>query len=292
MQPTHEDIQSAAPANPHYTWVAGITLVAIGILLFADQYLKTGWLPLTVVPVLGIFLLYRGIADRRIGPVIPGALMTSLGAGGFLAVSQLFDLPLVARVGVLLGMFALGWAAISLLELVIDRRILWWPLVPGGVVGGLALALVSAPLRITDFVFYPFLGLGLAFLAWGVGTRLIGLIIPGALLVGIGPGIALAWGDAISGAGRLPAGAGLSQTGVMLVFFALGWVLITVLSRLVIHKFIWWPLIPGGILAMTGWGLYIGGNPRNALNFISNTGSVGLILLGVYLLIWRSGINK
>ena len=289
---TQEDLRPAAPANPHYTWVAGIAMVAIGILLFVDQYLQTGWLPLVVLPVVGLFLLGRGILDRRVGPVIPGAILASLGVGGFLALNPLFSLTLVGRVGVLLGAFALGWGAITFLGIIIDRQVIWWPLVPGSVLGGLAICLLSSPLRITDFALYPLVGLGLAFLAWGLGTRLIGLIIPGALLVGIGPGIALAWGDAIARASRLTTGTGLAQTGVMLVCFALGWVLITVFSRFVTHKFIWWPLIPGGILAMTGWGLYIGGNPRNAFNFISNTGSVGLIILGIYLLIWRSSLNK
>jgi len=44
----------------------------------------------------------------------------------------------------------------------------------------------------------------------------------------------------------------------MLVGFALGWLLITILSRTITSKFIWWPLIPGGVLAMVGWGIYCG----------------------------------
>jgi hypothetical protein len=289
---SNEDLHTAAHANPPYTWLAGATLIAIGILLFADQYLKTGWLPVVAAPVVGMFLLYRGIMDRKMGPVIPGILFTSLGLGGLLTISLFFNLPLAGKVGLLLAAFALGWYAITGVGLVLSRRVIWWPLIPGGVLGGLAVSLLASPLRITDFVLYPLLGLGLAFLAWGLGARLIGLIIPGALLASIGPGMALAWGDALANRDRLPVSASLTQTGVMLVCFALGWALITVFSRFVTHKFIWWPLIPAGILAMTGWGLYIGGNPRNALNFISNTGSLGLILLGVYLLIWRSALHK
>jgi len=84
----------------------------------------------------------------------------------------------------------------------------------------------------------------------------------------------------------------LSRTGIMLVAFALGWGLITVFSRVIKSAFVWWPLIPGGILAMVGWGLYIGGNPENALSFIGNTGSIGLIIFGVYLLLLRRGIQR
>ena len=289
---SNEDLQPTDHAKSPYTWWAGIALIAVGILLFADQYLKTGWLPVAAAPVAGLVLLYRGFMDRKMGPVIPGILFTSLGIGGLLTISSLFNLTLAGKAGLLLAAFALGWYAITGLGLILCRRVIWWPLIPGGVLGGLAVSLLASPLRLTDFVLYPLLGLGLAFLAWGLGARLIGLIIPGSLLASIGPGVALAWGDALANRNRLPVSVSLAQTGVMLVCFALGWALITVFSRFVTHKFIWWPLIPGGILAMTGWGLYIGGNPRNALNFISNTGSLGLILLGVYLLIWRSALHK
>jgi len=95
----------------------------------------------------------------------------------------------------------------------------------------------------------------------------------------------LAWGT-----GMAPNA--LSQTGLMLVCIAFGWIMITVFSRKVTDQFIWWPLIPGGIIAMTGWGLYIGGNPGEAASFIGNTGSVGLIVLGMYLLLLRRGIKK
>jgi hypothetical protein len=43
---------------------------------------------------------------------------------------------------------------------------------------------------------------------------------------------------------------------------------------------------------MVGWGLYIGGNPGNALSFIGNTGSIGLIVFGIYLLLMRRGFHQ
>jgi hypothetical protein len=78
----------------------------------------------------------------------------------------------------------------------------------------------------------------------------------------------------------------------MLTIFASGWFLITIIQRLIKPKLMWWPLIPGGVLAMTGWGLYIGGNPINALGFLGNTGSIAIVLLGLYLLLLRSGMQK
>jgi hypothetical protein len=129
------------------------------------------------------------------------------------------------------------------------------------------------------------LGIALPLIAWGLGAKLVGLIIPGSLLVGAGPGIYMAWG-----VNSEPNG--LVQTGVMLVWFAFGWLLITVLSRVIVSRFAWWPLIPGGILAVVGCGLYIGGDPDNALGFIGNTGSIGLMIFGLYLLLMRKGIHR
>ena len=48
---SNEDLQPTDHAKSPYTWWAGIALIAVGILLFADQYLKTGWLAVVAAPV-------------------------------------------------------------------------------------------------------------------------------------------------------------------------------------------------------------------------------------------------
>jgi hypothetical protein len=126
--------------------------------------------------------------------------------------------------------------------------------------------------------------LGLSLLIWGMAEKLFGLIISGSILLGIGPGIYFGWRDVED----INA---LAQTGVMLVFFAFGWFLITVLARRIYGKFIWWPLIPGGILAVAGWGLFIGGDPSNALGFIGNTGTIAILVFGLYLVLMRKGMR-
>jgi hypothetical protein len=161
----------------------------------------------------------------------------------------------------------------------------WWALVPGGVLVGAGLALSGSPLEVVDFVLYILCGLGLGLLIWGMAAKLFGLIISGSLLLGIGPGIYFGWRDLVD----INV---LAQTGVMLVFFAFGWGLITVLARRIYGKFIWWPLIPGGILAVAGWGLFIGGDPGNALGFIGNTGTIGILVFGLYLILMRKGIHN
>ena len=156
----------------------------------------------------------------------------------------------------------------------------------GWILTGFILAGISGALFL---VFQPFIKLqnsllisfGLAFfsLSW------LGIQMAGLLVSTIGIGIFNGWNTV----GDIN---GLRDTGNMLVWFSLGWILITVDSKIFKKRFIWWPLIPGGILAMVGSGLYIGGNPENAAAFLQNTGSIGLILLGMYLILLKFGLKK
>jgi len=154
-----------------------------------------------------------------------------------------------------------------------------------GIILSIGLTFLFTKVRLADFVLWVGTGTGLVLLIWGIYWRLFGLIIPGSLLVASGPGIYMAWG-------RASEMNSLARTGVMLVIFSIGWFLIILFSRVTTSNFIWWPLIPGGILAVVGWGLYIGGDPGNAATFIANTGSIGLIIFGIYLLLLRKGIHR
>jgi hypothetical protein len=279
-----EKINPMISARHDYTWGIGAALIAMGIILLVDQYLKTGWLTQLILPVSGFVFLGWGIHTRRLGLVIAGSILAGLGLGGFLAFSRFFAFSTNTRVGILLAAFALGWVLITVFNVMLMERMAWWPLIPASILVSIGICFLI-PWQPLAFFFYPLVGLGMVFLAWGLVERLIGLVIPGSLLLGIGPGIYFAW--------TLPfSGNGLTQAGVMLVCFAMGWGFITLFSRVIIPRFIWWPLIPGGILAMTGWGLYIGGSPQHALSFIGNTTSVSLILFGLYLMLWRTGFRK
>ena len=122
--------------------------------------------------------------------------------------------------------------------------------------------------------------LGLIFLLWGAATRNVGPLIPGGILSGIGTGVFL-----IEGPLQLlqdePSG------GVFLLSFGVGWVLITLLSALFTDETHRWPLIPGGILALIGGSLLVGGV---ALDAVSSAGEilnrlwpVALVAFGLYL---------
>ncbi len=280
-----EEKRAAIKPIRHYGSTGGIVLIVFGLIILLDQYLKTGWLTLVVFPAAGLILLVLGLLYHRMGLAIPGSIIAGLGVGGFFYYSHLVNLALQNRIGFLLLAFSLGWISIAFLNGIMNGKIAWWALLCGGIFGSLGACFLFTALRLVDFVLYLSLGLGLAFLAWGMAEKLFGLVIPGCLVLGAGSGVYLAWGYSLEVNE-------LAKTGLMLVCFALAWLLITICSKVISDKFVWWPLIPGGVIAMVGWGLYIGGNPANAVNFIGNTTSIGLILFGLYLLLLRRGIHR
>jgi hypothetical protein len=232
-----------------------------------------------------MMLLTLGYRLNRMSMIIPGSILGGLGIGLFYLYSGRQPSGIQLQISILLLSFGASWALITLMSSRVAAKTAWWALIPAAVFmsAGCAL-LVSTPDPIILSLFI-LTSLGTAFLIWGVSAHLFGLIIPGCLLASLGPGIYLSWG-------RSAEPSALSQTGVLLVSFALGWGLITLFSRTISPHFLWWPLIPAGVLAVIGWGLYIGGNPGNAVNFLSNTGSLGLVIFGLYLLLWQKNLRK
>ena len=270
--------------NRKAVFLVGISLIIIGIILLSMQSIIDGWKIVILLPILGVIFILGGINYRKFGLLLTGTILSGLGFGLALFFTDLLTLGINSKVGVVILSFGLGWCVLPILSTVIFKNNVWWPFLPGGILLATGSCFVFSQTRFIDFVFYVVTGTGLTFLVIGLFKRWIGFIIPGCLLIGIGPGIYIPWNNTL-------ADNGLAQTGIMLVWFALGFGLIVLFSRVMLWKFTWWPLIPGGVLAMVGWGLYIGGNPNNALNFIGNTGSIGLIILGVYLLLLRQGFD-
>jgi len=265
--------------------VAGVAFVLIGLSIFLDPYLHTAWLALIILAMVGAVILIQGIKLKKLGMLLTGGIALCVGVSGYVAFNILTGSLLVQRIG--LGVLAcgLGWGMITFFTRLFTTNTSWWALVPASIFAATGACLMFSALRVVDFVLYISICLGLAFLMWSVAQRLFGLAIPGSLLIGIGLGVFLGWRN-------LENINGLAQTGMMLVWFGFSWGLIIIFGRLITEQFIWWPLIPGGVLAVVGWGLYIGGNPSSALSFIGNTGSLGLIIVGAYLLLLRRGLRK
>jgi hypothetical protein len=145
-------------------------------------------------------------------------------------------------------------------------------------IGVLVLVVQFADSEALGLLFLP--GLGLIFLIWGMAVRSVGLLIPGGILGGIGLGVYLM-------AGPLSGLEGEAEGAVFFLSFAGGWVLITLLSGLVCREAHWWPLIPGGIMALIGGALLAGGPALTALNWAGKSWPLIPIGFGLYLLLRR-----
>ncbi|MGD0173915.1 MAG: hypothetical protein ABSC61_05710 [Anaerolineales bacterium] len=155
-----------------------------------------------------------------------------------------------------------------------------------GLGGGIALVLIGTALLMNqwmDIGSYLVLLVGAGFLVWGALSRTGGLIIPGGVLTGIGLGILVyeeRWSIPVA-----------NPNGLFLICFALGWFLIPLLTGLFTSCTQWWPIVPGGIMAILGAAVLWRGDPRVWQDYSGCIVSLILILLGVHLIVRRGRPN-
>ena len=155
-----------------------------------------------------------------------------------------------------------------------------------GLGGGIALILIGIALLLNQWLnigSYLVLLIGVGFLVWGAFSRKGGLIIPGGVLSGIGLGILV-----YEGPWSIPMA---NPNGLFLLCFALGWFLITLLTGLFTCRTQWWPIIPGGIMAILGATVLLRGDPQVWQDYSGWIVSLILILLGVHLIVRRTRPN-
>lgn len=269
----------------HFAPAIGVSLVIGGLLLFIDQKIQTHWIPISIPVIIGIITLVFGLISRKKGWIIAGLNIIGISGTFFLVFQTFYIADSIKLLALGLILFSLCWVGLFALIAGIFKRYYWWSFFIIFISLAVAISFLISKNVFLVYILSVGIAVGLAFLVWGTARNQLGLFIPGLLLITIGIGVFNGWSTVADVNG-------LRDTGIMLVWFSLGWILITVFSRIFYRRFIWWPLIPGGILAMVGSGLYIGGNPSNALGFLQNTGSIGLVLLGIYLILLKFGLNK
>ncbi len=127
----------------HSRWIAGLALIAIGLLVLVEQYVESEWLRLFFLPALGAIFLLWGSITRSIGLLIPGGILGGIGLGVVLNAGPLESLGGDAEGGVFLLSFALGWGLITLLSALVTQETHWWPLIPGGIMAAIGGALLA-----------------------------------------------------------------------------------------------------------------------------------------------------
>lgn len=121
-------------------------------------------------------------------------------------------------------------------------------------------------LPIFGILFLP--SLGLIFIIWSILSKDSGLLIPGGILEGIGLGIVFV--TSIKGVEEL------SKGGLFFIGFAIGWLLIVILSKLFFKKTVFWPLIPGAFMFIFGILIFLG---TKGINFLKNLNLIWPIIL-------------
>ncbi|MBO9337781.1 MAG: hypothetical protein J7464_03575 [Chloroflexus sp.] len=108
--------------------IAGILLIAIGIVLLLSYIVNSG---LFVLPILAIIFAGVGIRMHESGWFIPAGILGGIGLGAALVET----LPLAEEIegGVFLLSFAIGWVSIPILSALFANQRIWWPFIPGGV---------------------------------------------------------------------------------------------------------------------------------------------------------------
>ena len=283
MQQNH--LTSNREKLTQYAPVIGGILVISGLLLLLDQRLQTRWLSLSIPAFISLALILSGIIRKHVWWIVSGLILAGLGTALVLFLAPTLTLDISSRLGYALLAQGAAWGLIFLLLALTTKKIAWYALLIAAVGAALSFNFIARRNTLFDFVYFVTLAIGFVFIIWGVCTKKFPLIIPGAILATTGAGVYYGWSNP-------EAPGGLQKTGIMLAWFAFGWLLITVITRVSHKRFTWWPLIPGGILLMVGAGLYIGGNPQNALGFLGNTGSIGMILIGVYLIFLKFGMKR
>lgn len=152
------------------------------------------------------------------------------------------------------------------------------------VTSGIGLVVLGMVFLVSQFVdFDGFLVLpvlGLSFIAWSILSRKKGLMIPGGILSGIALGTILAESTLAT---RLE---GDADGGLFMLGFAAGWFAITVLTLLFFGDFQWWPMIPGGIMALIGVGIFTDGVILELLGSAGRLWPLILIAIGLSI-VWK-----
>lgn len=118
--------------------ISGLILILLGGLFLVNQMVDIPSVGKLFLPGLGLIFLIWGIVTRTGGLLIPGGILTGIGAGVYLM--DTLRLEGQQEPGVFLMTFGGGFALITLLSLVFSDEKHWWALIPGGILAAIGAA--------------------------------------------------------------------------------------------------------------------------------------------------------
>lgn len=146
--------------------VIGIILIAVGAIALLGQFVQLpSSLGSWIVLIIGLSFLGATVGTRKYGFLVPGGIMTGLGAGIIASEAVTFPTDEATGGAVVLGL-GLGFLAIWVIgSLLRVQQNHWWPLIPGAILVLVGGALVIGG-RAVDLLNY-----------WGAVVIVIGLIV-------------------------------------------------------------------------------------------------------------------
>ncbi len=134
--------------------VAGIALVAIGLLALVGQFVRGDLVGMLILPTLGVIFLAWGLVTRTPGLLIPGGILSGLGLGTVLIMSVLTGLEEQAQGAIFFLCMGLGFAVIMPLAWFSAKCKMWWTLIVGAllVLFGIALMVGGVMLDLFQFL--------------------------------------------------------------------------------------------------------------------------------------------
>lgn len=155
-QPQSTKTNAQEPMHTRDRLILGVMLILIGLITFLSQIIDLPSVEWLILPTLALIFLVWGLIVREIGLVIPGGILAGVALGIYLITGPLAKQLEQDQGGVFLIAFSAGWALISLLSPLTKQRFQWWPLIPGGIIGmvGLALLQGGTALRLLEIAGY------------------------------------------------------------------------------------------------------------------------------------------
>ncbi len=124
------------------TYISGSILILMGILFFVEQIVQSPTFGALMLPGLGLIFIAWALLLRNFGLLIPGGILTGIGFGILFMDYGPAILAGVDDGALFMIVFGLGWGLITLLSPLTEGRFVSWPLIPGGIIGGIGVFLL------------------------------------------------------------------------------------------------------------------------------------------------------
>ena len=137
---------SYTPRRRHGGLVAGTVLILIGLVSLLAVFYPAIDFDRYFVLFLGIVFLVWGSLRPARGLIIPGGILTGIGAGVLLTSSIYTHFNEPVSGGIFLLAFAGGWMLIPLFTALVARPVMWWPAIPAAFMAFFGVALLASSL--------------------------------------------------------------------------------------------------------------------------------------------------